>query len=135
SPRLLADVPVSVSGYEFAPVTLRPAKPEIHETVAGEKLTIPLVKVRRSEFSGDTVTLKTFGAGFEQAKPFDISLKSETAEAVLDLSALKTVPGDYVIGFYGSAVAQYRHRPDEIPTAEQAVTQAEKDLADVTAEA
>ncbi|HEX5499319.1 MAG TPA: hypothetical protein VFX03_08835, partial [Thermomicrobiales bacterium] len=39
SPRLLADVPVSVSG-EAAPLTIAPAKAEVFEAAAGEKLTV-----------------------------------------------------------------------------------------------
>lgn len=107
SPRLLADVPVSVSGFELAPLTIAPASNAVLEVVAGEKLTVPLVQTRRSEFSGATLTLKTFGAGFDRTRPFDVSLTSDASQAVLDLAALKTPPGDYVISFYGSAVAKY----------------------------
>lgn len=51
--------------------------------------------------------LHTFGAGFEQLPRFDVSLTTDTADAVLDLAALKTPPGDYLIAFYGSAVAKF----------------------------
>ncbi|HET6881527.1 MAG TPA: serine protease [Pirellulales bacterium] len=107
-PRLLADVPVSVSGFEFAPITIAPATSGVLEVAAGEKLTVPLVETRRSEFSGATMTVKTFGAGFERTPPFNVPLNADTSQAVLDLAALKTPPGDYVICFYGGAVAKYR---------------------------
>ena len=42
SPRLLADVPVSVSGFEFAPLTIAPPIDVIQTVAAGGKLTIPL---------------------------------------------------------------------------------------------
>ena len=48
SPRLLADVPVSVSDAEAAPLTIAPQTPVL-EAKAGEKLTIPLHLQRTSE--------------------------------------------------------------------------------------
>lgn len=53
------------------------------------------------------MTVKTFGAGFEGTPPFTVPLTADSTQAVLDLAALKTPPGDYVISFYGGAVAQY----------------------------
>lgn len=135
SPRLLADVPVSVSGIETAPLTIAPAKSDVWEAAAGEKLTIPLVLTRRSEFSGATMKLKTFGAGFERVAPFEVSLAADASEAVLDLAALKTPPGDYQISFYGSAVAKYRYRPEAVLAAEAAHKKAEEELKATEAEA
>jgi hypothetical protein len=117
SPRLLADVPVSVSGSELAPITIAPATAGVLEVAAGDKLTVPLVQTRRSEFSGAAMTLKTFGAGFERVPPFDVSLTADASQAVLDLAALKTPPGDYLISFYGSAVAKYRSNAQAAKTA------------------
>ena len=134
SPRLMADVPVSVSGFEFAPITIAPAGRDVREVVAGAKLTIPLVEIRRSEFSGATMQLKTFGAGFENTPQFDISLKADTVEAVLDTAALKTPPGDYVIGFYGGAVAKYRHQPELVVVADEAHKKAVQELMDLESE-
>lgn len=109
SPRLLADVPVSVGGVELAPLTIAPVPgAEIREASVGQKLVIPLKQTRRNDFSGATVQLRAIGAGFEQAPPFDVRLSDDTAEAVLDLAALKTPPGDYVVAFCGGAVAKYK---------------------------
>jgi hypothetical protein len=115
SPRLLADVPVSVSGLEFAPLTVAPAGGEVREVAQGEKLTVQLLHTRRSEFSGATMQLKTMGAGFEHVPAFNVSLTAERSEAVLDLAALKTPPGDYLIAFYGGAVAKYKATGAEQP--------------------
>lgn len=134
-PRLLADVPVSVSGFDFAPITVKPAGSEVREVAAGEKLTIPLVHTRRSEFSGATMQLKTIGAGFERAPPFDVSLTADNSQAVLDLATLKTPPGDYLIAFYGGAVAKYRHHPEAVAAAEEARRKAEQELMSLEAEA
>lgn len=115
SPRLLAGIPVSVGSAEPAPLTLAPKEKKVWEVAAGGKLTIPLKLALRSEFSGATLQLKTFGAGFDGMKAFDIPLKDSDSEAVLDTAALKTPPGDYLISFYGSAVAKYRDKPGAKP--------------------
>ena len=127
SPRLLADVPVSVSGFEYAPISIVPSGTSLFEVNAGEKLAIPLVLTRRCEFSGATMQLKAFGAGFENLPPFDVSLSTDFSEATLDLAAMKTPPGDYLIGFYGSAVAKYRRRPEAIIAAQAAHQKAEEE--------
>ena len=127
SPRLMADVPVSVSGREFAPITLTPPK-EVQTVTAGEKLTIPLLHTRRSEFSGAVLQLRTMGASFDRAPQFDVSLTADQSQAVLDTAALKTAPGDYLIAFYGGAVAKYRHQPEEVVAAEEAHKKAMQEL-------
>ena len=70
-PRLLADVPVSVSGFESTPISIVPAENKPWEATAGGKLTIPLNLVWRGEFSG-RLRLRAFGAGFEGAKEIDV---------------------------------------------------------------
>ncbi len=135
SPRLLADMAVSVSGLEFAPITIAPSVSGVHEVVEGEQLKIPLMLIRRSEFSGAAMQLKTAGAGFERAPAFDVSLTADTSQAVFDLATLKAPPGDYLIGLYGSAVAKYRHRPDLIAAAEEARIAAEQEVKALEAEA
>ncbi len=132
-PRLFADIPVSVSGLEFAPLTLTPPK-EVQTVTAGEKLTIPLLHTRRSEFSGGTLQLRTMGAGFDRAPQFDVSLTADQSQAVLDTAALKIAPGDYTIAFYGGAVAKYRHRPDLVAAAEEAHKKATEELSEIDAE-
>lgn len=133
SPRLIADVPVSVSGREFAPLSLTPPK-EVQTVTAGEKLTIPLLHTRRSEFSGGTLQLRTMGAGFDRTPQFDVSLTADQSQAVLDTGALKIAPGDYLIAFYGGAVAKYRHQPEAIAAAEESHKKATQELAAIDAE-
>lgn len=128
SPRLVADLAVSVSGIDQAPLTLSPTSKEMLTVVAGEKLTIPFTHTRRSEFSGATLNLRTMGVGFEQAPAFDVSLTADSSQAVLDTAALKVPPGDYLIAFYGGAVAKYRHQPEAVPVAEEARRKAEQEL-------
>ena len=49
-PRLLADVPVSVSGFEFAPLSIAPPIDVIQAVTAGGKLTIPLFHTHAASF-------------------------------------------------------------------------------------
>jgi hypothetical protein len=125
APRLMADVPVSVGGSEATPITIAPVQSEVITATVGEKLTIPLQQSVRCEFSGPKMSLNTYGAGFEKAAAFDVSLTADKSEAVLDLAALKVQPGDYTIAFYGSAVAKYSYHPQAVAAAE-AVLEAAK---------
>lgn len=115
SPRLLMDVPVSVCGTELAPITIAAAENKRWEVTAGEKLTLPLAVTRRCDFSGATINLKAYGTGFEKTPAFDVPLTADGSTVTLDLAALKTPPGDYVVAFYGKAVAQYRANPEADP--------------------
>jgi hypothetical protein len=133
SPRLMADLPVSVSGIDFAPVTVAPTTKEL-TVVAGEKLTVPLSLVRRSEFSGATLQMRTMGAVFERNPQFDVKLAEDTAQVVLDTATLKPAPGDYLVSFYGGAVAKYRHHPEAVTAAEEAKKKAELEQAAADAE-
>ena len=134
APRLLADVPVSVSGIDFAPLTIAPPAGGMIEATVDQKLTIPLTLTRRSEFSGATMELRTAGAGFDRVPAFTLPLTADQSEAVLDLAALKTQPGDYLIAFYGGAVAKYRHNPEAVPLAEAVVKKATTDVTTIEAE-
>lgn len=120
APRLLADIPVSVGGSELAPVTIA-AEKNTWAVEAGKSVTIPLIHTRRSEFSGQNISLKPFGSTFSAVPAFDASLKSDTSEVTLDLAKLKTPPGDYHLAFYGSAVAKYQYNPGAVQTAELAL--------------
>ncbi len=135
SPRLMADVPVSVSNSELAPITISPAENKVWEVTAGEKLTLPLTHERRSDFSGANITLKTYGAGFEKVPAFDAPLTADKSQAVLDLAALKTPPGEYKIAFYGYAVVKYQENLEAVAAAKTALMQAKQDAEGLATEA
>ncbi|MCZ2341521.1 MAG: hypothetical protein LC104_06955 [Bacteroidales bacterium] len=118
SPRLIADVPVSVSGIEQAPLTVTAQKP-VFEARVGEKLAIPLTIRRTSEFSGAAIKMKTVGAGFERNPVFDLPLKADSTTVTLDLNALKVAPGEYHVAFLGGGVVKYSHQPDMVAQAEK----------------
>lgn len=126
-PRLVADVPVSVSGFESAPLTIVASENKVWEIPANGQLTIPLKHLRRSEFSAATLQLRTFGDGFDRVPQFDVDLTKDGSNAVLNVDSLKIPPGEYLIAFYGGAVAKYRYCPEAIPVAEALARQAEKD--------
>lgn len=119
SPRLLADVPVSVSGIDLAPLTIS-AKTPVLDAKAGEKLTIPLVHKRTSDFSGDKIQMRVVGAGFERAPGFDLPIKADSSQVVLDLKALNISPGEYHVSFLGGGVVKYRHQPELVASVEAA---------------
>jgi hypothetical protein len=117
SPRLLADVPVSVSGIERAPLTIT-AKTPVVEARVGDKITVPLAHKRTSDFSGDKMRMKVIGAGFERAPAFDLPLNADSSELVLDLKALNVQPGEYRVSILGGGVVKYRHQPDVLASVE-----------------
>lgn len=127
SPRLLVDVPVSVSGLELAPLILTAKTPTI-EAKAGEKVTIPLIARKNSEFSGDKIQMKMIGAGFERAPMFALPLKADETSVVLDLKALKVPPGDYRVACLGGGVVKYRHQPERVAEVEAKSRKMQQDL-------
>lgn len=135
SPRLLADLPISVCGSEFAPLSIRSADQSAYEVVQGESLTIPLVLTKRTEFSGSVLQARTFGNGFTGNPVFDISLAGETAAAVLNTKTLKTAPGEYRIAFYGSAVSRYRYNAAAVDSIQKQLHDAEQELQQLQAAA
>jgi hypothetical protein len=135
SPRLMADIPVSVSDSEGAPVSILASENKVWEAKPGDTLKIPLKLTWRDDFTGTAVGLRAYGAGFEGVKEFEIPVKAGTYEAVLDLAALKTVPGDYTIAFYGSAVSRYRYNPTAVLAAQAAQKQADEEATTVAASA
>lgn len=135
APRLVADVPVSVTDSEQAPLTMAAAEDKVYEARAGETLKIPLKLAWRNEFNGTSIKVKAYGEGFSAIKEFDIPLKATTHEAVIDLAALKITPGDYTFAFQSLGICKYRYNPAAVPLAEAQQKQAEAALAAAAAEA
>jgi hypothetical protein len=125
-PRLVADLPVSVSPSEPFPLTLEPQEAKVYEVVAGQKVAIPIKVTRRAEFSGSTLQLRTMGEGFEQMPRWDLPIQSDQVEAVIDTGALKIPPGDHALAFYGAAVAKYRYNPTDVEGSERVLKEAQE---------
>lgn len=126
APRLMADVPVSVTNSEASPVSIEVAENKVWEAKAGETLKIPLKVTWRNDFTGASIKLKAIGEGLAGVKELEIPVKAATAEVVLDFAALKTPPGEYALAFYGSAVSKYRYNPAAVPLAEAEQKKAEQ---------
>lgn len=135
APRLMADIPVSVTNSEQAPITITAAENKVWEAKAGETLKIPLKVTWRNEFTGTSIKVKAYGEGFTTMKEFDIPIKAATHEAVIDLATLKTPPGDYTLAFYSLGITKYRYNPAAVPLAEAEQKKAEQLLANAAAEA
>ncbi|MBM83298.1 MAG: serine protease [Planctomycetaceae bacterium] len=132
TPRLMADVPVSVCETEHAPLVIVAQEDKVIEATEGEKLTIPLVHTRFNDFSGPSISLRNWNSGLGSVATIEASLTADSSEAVLDLAAMKTKPGEYVIAFYGSAVAKYRYNEAAVGIAELYLKQS-KDAATAAA--
>ena len=115
APRLVVGVPVSISAAEQAPLTIAPKDKQAVEVAAGQKATIPLTLTRRTEFSGSVIELRAFGDGFERFPKLSVPITADSAEAIIDTAALKTPPGEYVVAFYGGAIARYKDTPAATP--------------------
>ena len=135
APRLMADVPVSVTDSEQAPLTIAAAENKVFEAKVGETLKIPLKLTWRSEFNGTSIKVKAYGEGFSAIKEFDIPLKAATYEAVIDLAALKIAPGDYTFALQSLGICKYRYNPAAVPLAEAEQKKAEQLAATAAAEA
>jgi len=132
APRLLADIPVSVGGSEQSPLTVAAVESKTWDVKPGEKLTIPLKHSRNCAYSGNKISLKTYGTGFDKNAAFDISIDQDNSEAVLDLAKLKVPTGDYQIAFYGTVVAKYRNNPQAVDVAKAALDALQKQDQELT---
>ena len=135
TPRLTADVPVSVTDSEQAPLTIAVAENKVFEAKVGEILKIPLKLTWRNDFNGTSIKVKAYGEGFSAIKEFDIPLKAATHEAVIDLAALKIAPGEYTFAFQSLGICKYRYNPAAVPLAEAEQKKAEQVVAAAAAEA
>jgi hypothetical protein len=133
--RLMADIPVSVTDSEQAPLTIALAEDKVFEAKAGETLKIPLKLTWRNEFNGTSIKVKAYGEGFSAIKEFDIPLKAATHELALNFAELKIAPGDYTFALQSLGICKYRYNPAAVPLAEAEQKKAEQLLAAAAAEA
>lgn len=135
APRLMADIPVSVTDSEQAPLTIALAENKVFEGKVGETLKIPLKLTWRNEFNGTSIKVKAYGEGFSAIKEFDIPLKAATHDLALNLAELKIAPGDYTFALQSLGICKYRYNPAAVPLAEAEQKKAEQLLATAAAEA
>lgn len=135
APRLMADIPVSVTDSELAPITIAGAEKKVWEAKAGESLKIPLKVTWRNEFNGTSIKVKAYGEGLSALKEFDIPIKAAAQDLVIDTAAMKLAPGDYTFALYSLGICKYGYNPAAVPLAEAAQKKAEQDSAQAAAEA
>ena len=135
APRLMADIPVSVTDSEQAPLSITLAENKVFEAKVGETLKIPLKLAWRNEFNGTSIKVKAYGEGFSAIKEFDIPLTAATHELALNLAELKIAPGDYTFALQSLGICKYRYNPAAVPLAEAEQKKAEAALAAAAAEA
>ncbi|MBL9142462.1 MAG: serine protease [Verrucomicrobiaceae bacterium] len=135
APRLMADIPVSVTDSEQSPVTIETAEAKVYEAKSTDTLKIPLKLTWRNEFNGSSIKVRAYGDGFTGIKEFDIPLKAATHELAIDLAALKLAPGDYTFALQSLGICKYRYNPAAVPLAEADQKKAEALAAAAAAEA
>jgi hypothetical protein len=128
-------VPVSVTRFEEAPASIAAEGSTSWQAHVGETLKIPLRITWRSEFNGTSIKLKPYGTTFTAMKEIDLPIKAATAEAVLDMAAMKTPPGDYTLAFSGIGVTKYRPNQDSVKRAEAEQKKAAEEVASLAAAA
>lgn len=133
--RLFADVPVSVTDFEKAPASIAADGNASLQVNVGGTLKVPLRITWRSEFNGASLKLKPYGSVFAAMKEVDLPIKAPTSEAVLDMAALKTPPGDYTLAFSGIGVVKHRPNQDSVKAAESEQKKAGEEVASLAAAA
>jgi hypothetical protein len=68
-------------------------------------------------------------------KEIDVPIKAASFEAVLDLAALKTPPGDYTLAFKGIGITKYQPNQDAVKMAEEQLKKAAQEVTTLTAAA
>jgi hypothetical protein len=66
-------------------------------------------------------------------KEIDVPIKAATSEAVVDLAALKTAPGDYTLAFKGIGITKYHPSQIAVKMAEEQLKKAKQEVAILTA--
>jgi hypothetical protein len=118
SPRLMADVPVSVTNSEAAPISIERAEKKVIEAKVGETVKIPLKLTWRNDFNGTSLKVRVYGEGFSAIKEFDIPIKAATHELVVDVAALKIPAGEHSFALQSLGISRYRYNPAAVPLAE-----------------
>ncbi len=131
--RLSRDFVLVVSGVESAPISIEPGESKPWEMSEGGKLNIPLKITRRAGFNAN-LKLKAFGMGaLDRLKEIEVDGKATNANVEIDLKDHKIPPGPHNFYLQTQTPGKYRNNPEAAKAAEEALKQAEKLVADLTA--
>jgi hypothetical protein len=122
-----------VSGVETAPISVEASENKLWETSEAGKLTIPLKLIRRADFNAN-LKLKAAGiSALDKLKEIEVDGKATNATVELDLTQYKIPPGTHSFYLQTQTPGKYRNNPEAAKAAEEALKQAEKLVADLTA--
>jgi len=131
--RLSRDFMLAVSAVETAPISIEPVESKLWETSAAGKLKIPLKVTRRAEFNANLV-LKAVGiSALDKLKEINVDGKATNATVEIDLTEHKIPAGTHSFYLQTQTPGKYRNNPEAAQAAEEALKQAEKLVADLTA--
>src|SRR5204863_53731 len=131
--RLTRDFVLAVSGVETAPISIESSENKPWETSVAGKLRIPLKVTRRADFNAN-LKLKAVGiAALDKLKEIEVDGKATNATVELDLTEHKIPAGTYSFYLQTQTPGKYRNNPEAAKAAEEALKQAEKLVADLTA--
>jgi len=134
--RLTGEMAVSVIGAESAPIAITPTEiNKVWEVPANGKVSIPLTVTRNGEYNAALKMKATGFAGIEKLKELDIDGKATNAVVEVNVAELKLPEGTHSFFLHTRTTGKYRNNPEAATAAEQAVKEADKVLADATAEA
>jgi hypothetical protein len=131
--RLTGDFVLAVSGVESAPISVEAVENKLWETSEAGKLKIALKLTRRADFNAN-LKLKAIGiAALDKLKEIEVDGKATNATVEIDLAEHKIPAGTYSFYLQTQTAGKYRNNPEAAKAAEEALKQAKKLVADLTA--
>ncbi len=131
--RLSRDFMLAVSGVETAPISIESSESTVWETSEAGKLKIPLKLTRRADFNAN-LKLKAVGiSALDKLKETEVDGKATNATVEIDLTEHKIPAGTHTFYLQTQTPGKYRNNPEAAKAAEEALKQAEKLVADLTA--
>jgi len=131
--RLTRDFVLAVSGVEAAPISIESSESKLWETAEAGKLKIPLKLTRRADFNAN-LKLKAAGiSALDKLKEIEVDGKATNATVEIDLAEHKIPAGTHSFHLQTQTPGKYRNNPEAAKAAEEALKQAEKLVADLTA--
>ncbi|MBM3876165.1 MAG: hypothetical protein FJ386_05525 [Verrucomicrobia bacterium] len=129
--RLASETVLSVSGVEAAPVVVRPADAKPFENSIAAKLQIPLVVMRRGDFT-QNLSLKATGLPVLDPMPaITVDGKATNTTLTIDLAQFKLPAGDHTFYLASQTQGKYRNNPEGAKAADEAAKTMEKSAADL----
>ncbi len=131
--RLSRDFVLAVSGVESAPISIESSESKVWETVEAGKLKIPLKVTRRADFNANLKLKATGSSALDKLKEIEVDEKATNATVEIDLAEHKILAGAHSFYLQTQTPGKYRNNPEAAKAAEDALKQAEKSVADLTA--